>query len=288
MGDEKGFTKEQLRNFEKWWRQTSKKIEISDVAGSPRVGPPEIGDTPRFRPTIWPVPAEKFHTNLQKYVDLALSLGASDARAIATKEIPMDRRSYYVLCLFPNCRWLNTNANCPMSTMISSYPFEELKEWVTESFSYAIVFKVVPPKMDTAHDVGPINLNMYYTMGGGDPPDKTMLARNIIRTRILAEMLRRLRQAAFYDGYMMAAPISAAPCIVSHCSDTGKCPALEKGGLCRFVETTPMGSGAVYIDYHTLGRKLGWGELQVSGNCAFPENVPDPTAYYNIGLLLVD
>ena len=142
--------------------------------------------------------------------------------------------------------------------------------------------------IDGIPDVGKIDLDNYYTMGGGKPPDKVMLARNIIRLRILSEMERRVRAAAYYDGYMMAAPMGSGPCLVTKCADTGKCSALKPGGLCRCVDVQPVGSGCAYLDYFTLGRKLGWGELQIGSNCAFPEDLPDPEGYYNIGLVLID
>jgi len=276
-------TNEQLKNYEKWWGQVSKKIEISDVAGPVKLGPPRMEDTPRFPPTTWPVPKEALQKNLEKYVKLALSLGAIEAKAIRTTEIPQDLRTLYVGCLNPSCRWLNSNMNCPM---LITFPFDHMKKFVTE-YEYAIVYKVVPPAMAVVPDVGKIDLDMYYTMGDGDAPDKAMLARNIIRLRILSEMTRRIRQAAYYNGYILAAPIGNGPCLVSKCADIRRCPALEKGSYCRFVDVSPVGC-VVYIDYFTLGRKLGWGELQVGGNCAFPEDVPSPDGYYNIGLVLIE
>ena len=284
MAKQFNFTKEQLANFEEGWKLINRKIEISDVAGPVRVGPPREEVTSRYKPALWAVPAEELEKNLEKYRQLAINLGAEDAKAISTKNIPQDLRSYYVGCLNPSCRWLNSNDHCPM---VRTFPFEDMKEFIAD-YDYAIAFKFRPPVFDGIPDVGPINLNKFYTAGGGEPPDHVMLARNIIRLRILSEMIRRIHAVAYYDGYMMAAPISTGPCIVGRCADLGKCSALEKLGNCRFLDCEPVGSGVVYIDYHTLGRRLGWGELQVGGNCAFPEDVPNPDGYYNIGLVLID
>ena len=277
-----GYTKEQLDSFKRWGQQLSKKIEISDVAGPIRVGPPTEEETPRFKPTLWPTPQEDLQKLLEKYRKLALDIGAADASIVATKDIPQDRRALYVTCLYPSCRWLNTNIHCPM---VTKFPYEEMKEFVSD-YEYAIAFKVLPPVMNNIPDVGPINLDMYYTLGGGPPPDKAMLARNIIRLRILSEMERRIRAVAYYDGYMMAAPMGSGPCLVAKCADRRICPALKQS-LCPFVDVQPNGQVA-YIDYHSLGRKLGWGELQTGGNCAFPEDVPIPDTYFNIGLVLID
>ena len=278
------FTEEQLGNFERWWQQVSRKIEVADVAGAVRRSPPREDDTPRFRPAMWPAAPEGFQQNLEKYRQLALSLGSVDARIISARDIPQDLRSLYIGCLSPSCRWLNTNAHCPM---VTNFPFEEMQEFINDYHS-AIVFKVVPPVIEKVPDMGPIEIDMYYTLGGGEPPDKAMLARNIIRLRILSEMERRIRQAAYYGGYMMAAPIGSGPCRVTKCAGIKKCPALEKSGYCMFKDVQPVGCGVAYIDYFTLGRQLGWGELQAGGNCAFPEEVPNPEGYYNIGLVLID
>jgi hypothetical protein len=171
--------------------------------------------------------------------------------------------------------------------MVTTYPFGEMQEFIAD-YDYAVVYKVLPPAVEDVPDVGPVNLDMYYTSGGGEPPDEAVLARNIIRLRILSEMERRIRQAAYYDGYLMAAPMGSGPCLVTKCADIRRCPALEKLDYCKFKDVQPVGSGVAYIDYFTLGRKLGWGELQPGGNCVFPEDVTNPDGYYNIGLVLID
>ena len=137
----KGCTSEQLEKFEEWSRQRSKKIEISDVAGPIRVGPPRIEDVPRFPTVLWPPAKENLQKNLEKYVKLARDLGTVDAKVIPTKDIPLDLRVLYVGCINPICRWLNTNANCPM---VRTFPFEYMKEYLA-SFDYALVYKVIPP-----------------------------------------------------------------------------------------------------------------------------------------------
>lgn len=270
--------------YKEWAKQRSRKIEVTDVAGPIRVGPPRMEDTPRFPPTVWPVAEADFWKNLENYRKFALDIGATDAKVVSTKDIPQDRRAYYILCLFPSCRWLNTNANCPKH---ETFPFETAKRFIAD-YRYAIVFKVFPPKMDGVPDVGKIDLDMYYTMGGQEAPDKAMLARNIVRLRILGEMTRRIRAEAYYGGYILTAPIGYGPCLVEKCADERKCQALKPAGMCKFVDVQPCGSGTLYIDYHNLARNLGWGELQPSGNCVFPEDVPDFPGYYNIGVVLID
>ncbi|MBI4286052.1 MAG: hypothetical protein HY670_09195 [Chloroflexi bacterium] len=279
-----GYSKEQLEEFERWRQQRHKRIEVADVAGPVRVAPAKMEETPRFEPATWPVPRHELSKNLAKYVGLALDMGAVDAKIVNTKDIPQDLRAYYVGCVIPSCRWLNSNANCPT---VRTFSFEHMKKFISE-YDLAVAYKVLPPKIEEVPDVGPIQLDMYYTMGGAPAPDKAMLARNIIRLRILLEMARRIRAEAYYDGYLMAAPLTSGPCLVAKCADIRRCPAIEKGGHCRFVDVQPNASGCAYVNFYALGKKLGWGELQVGGNCAFPEDTPDPASYYNIGLVLID
>ena len=277
------FTGEQLRIFEDSWKKLSQKIEVADVAGPVRTAPARLEDIPKFKPTTWPPPQEALSKNLEKYVKLALDLGAVDAKAIRGKDIPLDLRALYITCFNPNCRWLDSNANCPRQIY---FPLEQMKEYLS-AYEYAIVYKVVPAVMKDVADVGTIKLDKYYTGGGAEPPEPEMLARNVIRLRILAEMNRRIRQAVYYDGYLMAASVGNAPCLVTKCAKWGGCAALAKGGHCRFVDTSPAGP-VTYIDFHRLARNLEWGELQLGGNCAFPEDVTEPEAYFNVGLVLVE
>jgi len=100
-------------------------------------------------------------------------------------------------------------------------------------------------------------------------------------------MIRRIRAAAYYDGYLMASPLGIAPCLLFKCAAGGKCTAMQRGEYCPFVDVSPCGNGVAYIDYFRLGRKLGWGELQVEATASSPK-IPHPERYYNIGLVLID
>lgn len=252
---------------------------------NPRIGPPPLDEVTRFEPVRFPVPREKYAELLQSYLDLALDMGVEDAKIVHGKDIPQDIRALY-LCNFPRCRWLNTNLLCPDLRKI---PWEEARE-IVDSYEYAIVYKVLPPsdKVVAEADIGPVKLGTHYIMGGGEAPDEALLKREVIRLRILGEMSRRLQQAAYYSGYLLAMPISAGPCIATWCSDSGKCVGTDAGGFCKYpIITSPVGQAAFYLDFNGLGRMLGWGEMQPGGNCAFMMDVPDFKGYYNIGINFV-
>ncbi len=257
---------------------TAKKNEPLKIP-NPQIGPPAVSEVTRFKPVKVPVPREKLAGHLKEYVKLAKDLGAADAQIIRGKDIPQDIRAHY-LCYFPRCRWLNSNTLCPEDLNI---PWEEATEMV-RSYEYAIAYKVLPPGKDITADIGSVKLDVYYTLGGGKAPNEETLVADVIRLRRLAEMSRRIQQAAYYDGYLLAMPVSVGPCRVTWCSDT-KCTGKEEDGFCKYPTiTAPVGSAALYIDYHSLGNMMRWGQMQPGGNCAFPESVPDFPGYYNIGL----
>ncbi len=258
------------------------------VVPSPQVGSPPPEETETFLPKFFPPPAENLPGDLNGYVKMALEMGAVDARIVNARDIPQDIRSYYALCIFPRCRWLNTSAMCPM--IRERVSLEEAVETI-RSYQYAVAYKVLPPDREVvaeaASKIGPVNLDMHWTMGGGRAPDKDKLLADIVRLRIIAEMLRKIEQRAFYDGYQLSISIGVGPCLVTWCSENKTCRGMEKGGFCPFVNSRPNGNVAFYIDYNALGRKLGWGEMQVGGNCALLAETSKTEGFYNIGLTFV-
>ncbi len=253
-----------------------------------RLGAPPKEDIESFTPKLYPAPPELLSDNLEKYRQLAIDMGAEDAKIISAKDIPQDIRAHYMFCHFPRCRWLNSSIMCP--TNRGQAPWEDAVEAVT-NYGYAIAFKVLPPDKDVvaeaAETVGKIDLDMYWTMGGGEPPNKELLLTDIVRQRIIAEILRRIEQESYYDGYLLAMSLGVGSCLPLWCSDTKTCRALEKGGFCPIVNARPTGNAEFYIDYHTLGRKLGWGEMQPRGNRAMQVEIPEFEGFYNIGLALI-
>lgn len=280
----KEYSPEMQKQFKQWYGMVSKKVEIQDVSGPAKSWPDKYDELPKFPVGLWPPTDAQLKEITENLVKLAFDLGAADAKIISTKDIPQDIRSLYVSCLYPRCRWLNTNVFCPLKL---TRQFEEMVEY-SHDFKNALVFKAVPPEFGSmVPDVGKIDLDPYYVLGGAPPPDKAMLSRNIIRLRMLDEMTRRLRQVAFYSGCIESFYPGNGPCIVSKCSAKKACSALATGGICGVRDR--MANGAVlYIDYYQLGQNLGWGQLQPGGNCSFPEDTPKPKEYYNIGILFLD
>lgn len=281
----KEYPKEKQEQILKSWQQVCKKVEIADVTGPARSWPVKYEETPKYPVGLWPPTKEQLKELAEKLVQVALVLGAADAKVVSTKNIPQDIRALHIGCLYPSCRWLNTNMFCPLK---ATFEFEDMEELVKENYSTALVFKTLPPEFDgSIPDVGDIDLDSYYNLGGQPDPDKAMLARNIVRLRILDEISFRLRQAAWYSGCLICLDLGKGPCLVTKCADKKVCPALRPTGVCPF-RSRVVNAQVMFIDYHQLGKDLGWGQLQIGGNCAFPEEVPDPENYYNMGIVLLD
>ncbi len=265
--------------------EEEKKIEIPYA----RVGPPPKEQLERFPGIMVPVSTEKLGEELEKYRQLALDLGAGDAKIVLATDIPQALRIYYAFCLHPRCQWVNTNLMCPQKR--EKVKWEDAEEFM-RSYHYAVVCKILPPSekvvVDNRSKVGPIKLDTFYTMGGGQAPDEETMVRNVIRLRMIAEIGRKVEQAAYYDGHFFAMAMGVGPCVVTWCSERGSCPGLEPGGFCLHVNSRASANAEFYIDYHLIGRKLGWGELQPGGNCTFPEAVPDFPSYYNILITMIE
>lgn len=273
---------------DKWWKEVNKKVQVEDVSGSLKAGPKPVEEIPRFPVTEdtgkWPITQndlEKLGELLRKVV---FNLGAVDAKVLKSQDIPQDIRSLHINCTYPRCRWLNTNFHCPMN---NKHPFEDMNAMISE-YRYVLAYKVLPPEFNGVPDAGKIAPFHCYSAGGEKQHSDALMARNIIRLRILTEMGRRLRQVAFYNGALVTMSLGNGPCIVSKCADKGRCVALEPQVPCPHHDIFPCGP-VTYIDYHKLARNLGWGPLQLGGNCKyFPEEVSNPKEYFNMGILLID
>lgn len=258
------------------------------VVPSTQLGTPPAEKIEKFTPKLYPAPAESLRGDLDKYVQMALDMGAVDAKIIRTDNIVQDVRAHYMFCHFPRCRWLNSSDMCP--TERGLVDFNEALE-VIQNYDYAVVYKVLPPSKEVVTEakekIGSLSLDMYWTMGGGPPADEDLLLADVVRLRIIAEISRRIEQETYYDGYLLAMSLGVGSCLVTWCSDTRRCRALGKGGFCPIVNARPTGNAEFYVDYHALGRKLGWGELQPRGNCALISEGADAENFYNIGVTLV-
>ena len=58
------------------------------------------------------VPDELLQSDLEKYRQRAIELGATDAKIITSDMVIVDER-VRAKCIYPKCPWYGTNAHCP-------------------------------------------------------------------------------------------------------------------------------------------------------------------------------
>ncbi len=175
-----------------------------------------------------PVSEEILRKDIEKYRDMAVKLGASDAKIITPDIIKIDER-VRVKCIVPKCDWYGTNANCP--PYIGDVDF--WRETINR-YRYGILFKV---------DVSVKDLMDLKKV-------------NISRLKIL-EILSKLESEAFYDGYYLAFGLGSGSCIATLCGGQ-KCVVLNEKSTCRHSLRSRVSMEGVGVDVFSLTTELGW------------------------------
>lgn len=189
-------------------------------------------------------------TDLQRYVDKALALGASRAVVVPVEAIPVDER-VVLKCQIPRCFGYGASAHCPPNTLKPA----ELRAQLAK-YKQAVFFTV---------DVEP-----------------EVIVRNkaTIKERIAAYLqvfktVSELESMAFYDGHYLAFGFAAGSCRHSYCSREETCAALA-GKKCRFALFARPSMEAVGIDVYKLAASVGW-DIYPVGSGAAAEAVPKGT-----------
>ncbi|MFC1907159.1 DUF2284 domain-containing protein [Chloroflexota bacterium] len=247
-----------------------------------------------------PLPGEEeLFTELGKYVQMALDLGADDALILPASEVPMDLRVWWK-CQFPKCYGSGTNLHCPPRWKT---PWNEARQ-LRDSYKYALVFRLFrspdiwtgagirAPQYDSAYI-------KYMSKERGEqarkvlqdwldwreeqrktPPDK--------RIKGVGSIAPKIRDQARKDGHYFAITFGAGSCLAARCVDYGTVCIGLTTDLCRFPnKVCPEGSAALYTDFGALNAKMGW-QTQVTGYCVQPEDVPDEPKYFGTGLILIE
>ncbi len=175
---------------------------------------------------------EDLKRDLEKYKELALSMGADKATIIKASDIPVDDR-VVLKCQIPRCFGYGVSANCPPNTLKPAELREHLKK-----YSYAIVFmKEVLPDVIVR--------------------DKTTIKDRISAYKEIYQIVSKIESKAFYDGHYLAFGFGAGSCRHTFCSQQETCIALE-GEKCRFALISRPSMEAVGIDVFKLATQQGW------------------------------
>ena len=174
--------------------------------------------------------------DLERYRELALELGASDAKVVPTEWISVDER-VRLKCLVPRCLRAGETPNCPPNA-----PDLDLVRRAIGRFSWAILLKT---------DVGPIE---EYAPGAGKTKEEKR--RTLSFHKASAEVVCELESEAYKDGYHLAMGFGGGSCKDYLCQGI-LCQYLDSG-RCRFPHRARPAMEAVGIDVVSLARKVGW------------------------------
>ena len=202
------------------------------------------------------VSLEDIAKDAERYAQLAMEKGATDARAIDAAEVVVDDR-VAIKCRIPKCFGYGTSAHCPPHSLKP----EETRNLVGQ-YKKAVVFKLeVPPEVIVR--------------------DKETIKQRVAAYSSIADLVDAIESAAFYDGHYLAVGFAAGSCKSTFCYNAD-CAVLA-GEKCRRALKSRPSMEAVSIDCYKLAAKLGW-DIYPIGSGATPECIPNGTL---MGLVLI-
>ena len=179
---------------------------------------------------------ETLRADLERYRQLALELGASDAVIIPASDVTVDER-VRLKCVVPRCLRAGGTPNCPPYT-----PDVDLVRRALSRFSWAILLKC---------DVEPIE--QYAPSRGGT---KEKQRQTLSFHKKSAEVVTGLEARAYGDGYHLAMGFGGGSCKDYLCQGL-ICQFLDSG-RCRFPHRARPAMEAMGIDVIKLINKAGW------------------------------
>jgi len=182
------------------------------------------------------VSEETLRTDLERYRELALESGASEAAIIPASDVIIDER-VRLKCVVPRCLRAGETPNCPPYA-----PDLNLVRQAVSRFSWAILFKC---------DVEPIE---EYVPGRG--ATKAEQRRTLSFHQKSSEVVCVLERQAYKDGYHLAVGFGGGSCKDYLCQGM-ICQFLDSG-RCRFPHRARPAMEAVGMDVVALINKAGW------------------------------
>jgi len=208
------------------------------------------------RKIVEKVPDEVLQKDLEKYRQIAIEFGATDAKIITSDMVLIDER-VRAKCIQPKCEFYGTNANCPPN----SFDMDMIRK-IVNKFRYAIFVYMKIPSKDMC----------------GDDWQKSA-TRSAIQ---LFKIVSMVESAAFYDGYHLALGFGSGPCIIYFCPNQ-ECAALAPGKGCRHALKARTAMEGVGIDAYTMAAKVGW-DIYPIGRISQPSEIPNAS---RLGLVLI-
>jgi predicted metal-binding protein len=197
--------------------------------------------------------------DLEKYRQLALDLGATDAKIIAATDIIIDPR-VRARCFSPRCPDYMTNLNCPPYAVDP-----EVAKKALGRYKYGIFILLrVPAEEQAGAD--------YYEASKHRVPGAIKMY----------ELVAKLQAAALCDRYHLAIAFGGG----LSCK-RALCPEMECSGItgagCRFASQVTPSMHSVGMDVFTMAAKAGWDIFPI-GHKIDPCQVPYGA---ELGLVLI-
>ncbi len=193
------------------------------------------------------VTEDRLAGDLEKYQELAVGLGATRARVVATRDIPVDDR-VTMKCQIPLCFGYGAGANCPPNTLKPA----DLRN-LLEKYEWAVLFvKEIP--------------------SGVVVRDKATIKERVAAYQDVYRIVNGVESAAFYDGHYLAFGFGAGSCRHTFCGQQEDCAVLT-GKKCRFSLRSRPSMEAVGIDVFRMVTSAGWSIYPI-GSDARAEDIP--------------
>ena len=204
------------------------------------------------------IPEEILHQDLERYRQMALSLGATDSKIITTDKILIDER-VRAKCEYPKCLFYGTSANCPPYTMDL-----DLARKIVNKFKYAVFSRLEVPSTEVA---------------GYEARDKKWDRPSQIENR---KIVSKIESQAFFDGYYLAMGFVDGPCKKAFCPDK-ECTALIPGQSCSHPLKSRPAMEGVGMDVFAMATEVGWEVYPIAASLS-PDLVPFGSKF---GLILI-
>jgi predicted metal-binding protein len=217
---------------------------------------------------------EELEQRLITYRELALDLGADDAKIVKVKDIPQDPR-VILICGFPKCPGYGRSGSCPPHVKGN---YNEAAQNLA-AYKEAIVYRVNLAPEGLKYLTGPELLKTTESREAHHAGGSMLRYINGIGDQIASE--------AFYDGYYFALNCHFGPCLVELCESFKNCQEIETG-ICRFpFKAAPSPEQYFAVDDIKLANNLGWDYRMLGPRCGPPDFPPGYNPFF-IGLVLIN
>jgi predicted metal-binding protein len=176
------------------------------------------------------IPPELLQSDLERFRQMAVELGATDAKIITTDKIIVDER-VRAKCSNPKCPYYGTNGNCPPYA-----PDLDTVRKIVGNYRYAVFIATrFPP--DT-----------FTEITKSSPWNDGEIKNHEIVSKVEGE--------AFHNGYYLALGLADGPCKVLYC-DGVECRVL-KGQSCRRGLKARYSLESWGMDAYRMAVRAGW------------------------------